>query len=119
MKCPHCGTVLPIVNGYYCSNCGETLPFDTQPDRTGITNIYALAGFITACIGLFANLLGIMPIISLVLSVKGLRQIRETGENGRLLAIAGIILSCIGIIIFLALLALILFFWGTFPQILV
>lgn len=116
MKCPHCNARLPIINGYYCPECGKTLPFDLQIDRTGMTNSYALAGFMIACLGLFANLLGIMPIISLVLSVKGLRQIKETGENGRLLSILGIILSCIGIVILLALIILIALFWRTFPQ---
>jgi hypothetical protein len=60
------------------------------------TNGMAIAGFVCS---FFVQILG------LIFSIVGLSQIKKTGESGRGLAIAGIVISAIGI--FLTILAVI------------
>lgn len=117
MTCPRCGAKPDKYNSsYYCTECGEYLPFDRDSGVETRVNTYAVAGFVTACVGLFANLLGVVPLISLILSVIGLRQIKETGEGGRTLAICGIIISVLGLIIIISLFALLAFYLGGLSQ---
>lgn len=115
MKCPRCGANPEVVTSFYCPECGADLPFD-RDDNAGRVNVYATAGFVTSCVGLFANLFGIVPLIALFLSVKGLLQIKETGEGGRVLAVCGIIISVIGLLIFLLLIAVFTIYWGEFSR---
>lgn len=115
MKCPRCGANLEVVTSFYCPECGADLPFD-RDDNAGRVNIYATVGFVTSCVGLFANLFGIVPLIALFLSVKGLLQIKETGEGGRVLAVCGIIISVIGLLIFLLLIAVFTIYWSEFSR---
>lgn len=115
MKCPRCGANLEVVTSFYCPECGADLPFD-RDDNVGRVNAYATVGFVTSCIGLFVNLFGIVPLIALLLSVKGLRQIKETGEEGKALAVCGIIISIIGLLILLLLIAVFTIYWGEFSR---
>ncbi len=115
MKCPRCGANPEVVTSIYCPECGADLPFD-RDDNAGRVNVYATAGFVTSCVGLFANLFGIVPLIALFLSVKGLRQIKETGEGGKALAVCGIIVSAIGLLILLLLIAVFTIYWGEFSR---
>lgn len=66
------------------------------------TNGLAIAGFVCS--------LTIGGIVGLVLSIIGLTQINRSGEQGKGLALAGIIIS--GVRMFLALLICILYFVG-------
>ena len=60
------------------------------------TNGLAIAGFICSLIGFLCCT--ISAVVGLVLSIVGLNKIKATGENGRGLAIAGIILGALGVI---------------------
>jgi len=59
-------------------------------DATQKTNGLAIAGFVCSFF---------VQIVGLVLSIIGLSQINKTGEGGKGLAIAGIIISAAGIIL--------------------
>lgn len=60
------------------------------------TNGLCLAGFIVSLVSLLINLYGAVGITGLVLSIVGLNALNEA-EEGRGLAIAGIVVGCISI----------------------
>jgi len=66
-------------------------------NRVG-TNDNALIGFILSLVSVPISLFGIVPIISLIFSIKGLSEVNRTGEKGKGLAIAGIMISTVCII---------------------
>lgn len=70
------------------------------------TNGLAIAGFVCSIAGALLPSIGfILLIVGLVLSIIGLTQIKKTGEKGRGLAIAGIIISCIAFLLGILLVA--------------
>ena len=116
MFCPTCGTEVPEGSAF-CPTCGTKIAAATtkvekdeffedvrpaqtaqpvrpaaqtaQPDKLTGTNTLAVVGFILA---FFASL----P--ALICSIMGLKKSKEyVGENGRGLAIAGIVLSSISL----------------------
>jgi len=109
MYCAKCGN--PICSDdQFCSVCGNMVgqPHDQYtktyytPISRSKTNIFALIGFITACVSLLINLWGLVGIIALVLSIVGYYQITETHENGKGFAMAGIIIGAFSILYGLA-----------------
>jgi len=99
----------------FCSNCGKELE-DGQNvclgcgrligesksniednSKVGKKNSMAQAGFITALISLILNFGGIVGITATVLSGVGLSQIKNTGEEGKGIATAGLIIGIISI----------------------
>ena len=73
----------------------------TSPTKT---NGMAVAGFVCALATTFT---GISAILGLIFSIVGLSQIKKTGEDGRGLAIAGIIIS--SVLMFIGIIVIILF----------
>lgn len=57
---------------------------------------------VLAIIGSIVSVLG-MPVVGIVLAAVGLGQIRRTGERGRGLAIAGIIVGSVVVLAYIAL----------------
>ena len=124
MKCPNCGTELNN-NETFCTNCGKRVdgaidtptgvetsntnteneveqPVQqaTQPVATNTTkyNSTVITGFVIAIISLFFYPI-ILGSVAAVLSAIGLKQVNETNEKGKGLAIAGIIIGIAVIII--------------------
>lgn len=62
----------------------------------GGTNGWAIAGFVSSFF---------IPILGIIFSAIGLGQIKRTGQKGRGLAIAGIVISILSILIYIAVLA--------------
>lgn len=62
------------------------------------TNSMAITGFVLAFL---------MPLLGLILSIVGLRQVKKRGEGGKTLAVAGIIVSAVTIAIATLIIALV------------
>ena len=73
----------------------------TPPPQTASTNGMAIASLVCAFL---------IPIVGLILGIISLGKIKTSGEGGRGLAMAGIIISSIGMV--LGLIFVILFFIG-------
>ena len=62
------------------------------------TNSLAVAGFVTGIVSLFINFCGLVGLVATVLSAVGLSQIKSSKEEGKGMAITGLILGIIGVI---------------------
>jgi len=122
MKCPNCGNEINN-NETFCTSCGSRVdgtvqtptgvPLSNQDNNTiqnnnqqpsvqqtesSQTNKMALAGFITSIVGFIVATIIIAPVAT-ILSAIGLSQINKTGEKGKGLAIAGVIIGIVSIIL--------------------
>ena len=90
--CPSCGTP---VNGAQATPTQTVVVNAAQPKQS---NGMALAGFI---ISLVSTILccGSLNWLSLIFSIIGVVKAKDVNGNGKGLAIAGIIISCIGLIL--------------------
>ncbi len=118
--CTSCGQEL-IEGAKACGNCGaavaseatttvkatpaSTTTVNVQAAAPAQTNGMAIAGFV---VSLVSTLLccGAFNIVSLILSIVGLVQAKNYNGNGKGLAIAGIIISCIFMILSILLIIL-------------
>ena len=100
MFCRNCGKQLDD-NAVVCPHCGvatrATAPAAQpqaqprpQPVQVQETNGMAIAGFVTALLGL--------GIIALILSIVGLNKSKQLGGNGKAFAIAGIVISVLSLV---------------------
>jgi Domain of unknown function (DUF4190) len=71
-------------------------PYNYGPPQATGTNGMAIAGFV---LSFFCSILG------LIFSIVGLNQTKQRRQGGSGLAIAGIVISCLGIVAAIALLA--------------
>lgn len=80
----------------------KSILFNDQNSQNAIQeapyNTMCILGLVLSCISLFINFWGIMGIVSIVLSTIGLLQIQQKHENGKFLAIIGIIIGSCSII---------------------
>ncbi len=124
MKCPNCGTELNN-NETFCTNCGkrvdgaidtptgvessntntenkveETVQQANQPVAANTTkyNSTVITGFVISIISIFIISIILGP-VGAILSAIGLKQVSETNEKGKGLAIAGIIIGIAVIVI--------------------
>lgn len=104
--CSNCGT--EIVDGANaCSNCGTLV---NKPQVTNVnvsnqpTNGFAIAGFVLSLVSLVCC--GTTSVLGLIFSIIGLVQSKKMNGNGKGLAIAGIVISCIFVVIVVLLYAL-------------
>lgn len=124
MKCPSCGTELNN-NETFCTNCGKRVdgaidtptgvessntntenkveqPVQqaTQPVAANTTkyNSTVITGFVISIISIFIISIILGP-VGAILSAIGLKQVSETNEKGKGLAIAGIIIGIAVIVI--------------------
>ena len=112
--CPKCGKELNE-NEEFCRSCGNRTddgttveqqfqtPFQSQyqtqpPYEKQKINIFALIGFVVACVSLLINLWGIVGIAALILSIIGVSQINQGQGSGKGFAIAGSIIGGISVI---------------------
>ena len=110
--CTSCGQEL-IEGAKACGNCGAkvegTVTVKATPEsgtttvnvnavNNGPTNGLAVAGFVVSLVSTFLCC-GVFNLVSLILSIVGLAQAKNYNGNGKGLAIAGIIISCIFMIL--------------------
>ncbi len=113
--CTNCGKELAEGNTV-CASCGAqvegavaaaqpTVVVNNNATQAKPTNGLAIAGFITSLVsGILCC--GSISVISLILSIVGAVKANELGGSGKGMAIAGIIISVIGIIMLIALFSL-------------
>lgn len=63
------------------------------------TNSLAVGAFVISIIGLFINLWGIVPIVAILFSISALIYIRDSGDEGKGVATAALILGIAGIVL--------------------
>ncbi len=101
--CTNCGQEISEGNRA-CTNCGTLVdggsPVTTTVNVNNVqnpTNGFAIAGFIISLVSLFCC--GTLDWLGLIFSIIGLVKAKSLNGSGKGLAIAGIIISCIGLII--------------------
>lgn len=106
MYCSNCGKEIRDGSAF-CSECGapqaggdgrqeravSSGPVETKADAS--YNTMCIIGAVVSGLSLFFSFFGLTGIGGIILSGIGLRQIGETGERGRELAIAGIVVGAI------------------------
>ncbi|MGN0630374.1 MAG: hypothetical protein ACI4JN_03515 [Ruminococcus sp.] len=95
MFCEKCGSEIP--ESVICPKCGCKSGYidpKSVPDRK---DTIALIGMILGIASIFLNRICIVAVAGLIVSIKGLKSKRKKG-----MAIAGIICSCISIVLFIA-----------------
>lgn len=123
--CTKCGTQLND-DAIVCPNCGDGIQRDNIQQNSGETtyghqvtynynqqsayqqtvmsgvdnqktNGFCIAGMVCGIVGMFISFWFIVPLVALVLSCVGLKQINETGMKGHGMAVAGIVLGIVGV----------------------
>ncbi|MBQ8551619.1 MAG: DUF4190 domain-containing protein [Clostridia bacterium] len=114
MYCKHCGSKVAD-NSNFCTSCGGALG-STETAVRAVTeeaaqssdkpaekknDALAIAGFAISLVSFLGAVFLIppAPIVGIVLSVLGLRRIKRSGNEGRGLAIAGIILGALALLL--------------------
>ena len=104
--CSHCGAELND-EAAICTKCGCAVDEIQSIQRNSSSdswNAFAIAGFVLSFLSV---------IIGLILSIIGYKQIKETGEKGKELALAGIIISSISTaIVALLIIILVMYMFG-------
>lgn len=123
MYCPSCGKEVNEEHNF-CKYCGSNLKekeqeevetiivedpkiIDMKETKTEVKNeekdynICAILGFIAGIISIFFSFYGLINTAAIVLSAVALNQIKKTGEQGKGLAIAGLITSIVSIVLFI------------------
>lgn len=112
--CVSCGSELPE-GAVACPNCGASrgsahqAQQQYQQPQVVVSNVQqqqksngiGIAGFIVSLVSLFLCC-GSASVISLILSIVGAVNAKKCDGNGKGFSIAGIIISVIGIIVFIA-----------------
>ena len=100
--CASCGTP---VEGAVAAAQPTVVVNNNTPTAAKPTNGLAIAGFVTSLVsGILCC--GSISVISLILSIVGAVKAKDLGGSGKGMAIAGIVISVIGIIILMALFSL-------------
>ncbi len=86
--CTNCGNELDD-RAIMCPKCGVALTQATNASNGSSSNGMAIAGFILSFF---------IPLLGLIFSILGLKRSKET-NNGKGLSTAGIIISCITMVI--------------------
>lgn len=102
--CPDCGA--PQSTSESSSNNGSgqsgySQPGSNQPGyfippqtmKVASYNTMCIVGLVVSGISLFINFFGLVGITGIILSVIGLNQCKKMNENGKMLAVVGIILG--------------------------
>ena len=108
MFCKNCGVKLEE-NARFCPNCGanqkeETVIENRQAEYTPeykkapSYNTMAIVGFVISLISLFLNFFGLVGIAAVITSVIGLNKINTSYENGKALAIIGIVIGAASVL---------------------
>lgn len=102
MHCIHCGKELET-GAAFCPACGAAQQTAVQPAAQSAAtkatvqkvpyNVLSIVGLVVSCISLLLNYYGLVGIAGTVLSVLGLLGCKRKCENGRVLAITGIVLG--------------------------
>ncbi|MDE5548354.1 MAG: DUF4190 domain-containing protein [Clostridia bacterium] len=106
MRCTRCQKELDegTVN---CPYCGESQPPSKGEPQKETKNPYAIAGLICSIWGSVAGIflsslyagMFCIPLVGIIASVTGVKKAEQYEGYGKKLAIAGIVISCVGTLI--------------------
>lgn len=77
---------------------GKTEAFVNTPVQKAPYNLMCIIGFVISIISYFINFWGIVGMAGIIVSIIGLSQIQRNHENGKGLAIVGIIIGAISVL---------------------
>ena len=102
MYCKKCGKEIED-NVVFCPLCGTQQREDPKSRAKAASekkeiNIFCLVGLIISGLSLFLNFWGLTGTAGVVLSSVGYFDCSKKGEQGKVLAIVGIILGCFSIV---------------------
>ena len=110
MKCSHCSNAIDGSRNY-CPYCGHKVGSTTQVQKVDSNvvantqsdrnNLLAVIGFTLGLLSWLVNPRFLISVVSIIISVIGIHQIRDTKEKGKTFAVLGIVFS-IGSIIYLS-----------------
>ena len=99
MFCRNCGKEIND-DVSFCPNCGcparmveKNQQYYDYEERLGKYETFSLAGFIISLLSIIITFFGIMPIISLALSMIGLKHANQMEQTYKILGIIGVIIS--------------------------
>ena len=98
IRCPRCSAISPITANN-CKSCGMPFTMEgTTLEAAGASNGFCVAGLVLGIIGLIPCSYGVPAALALVFAIIGYNQVSKNGGEGggRGMAIAGIVLGCIG-----------------------
>ena len=95
--CSRCGGISPITANN-CRPCGMPFTMEgTTLEAAGGSNGFAVASLVLGIVGLIAFCMVIPPVLALIFGIVGYNQLNKAGaQSGKGMAIAGIVLGCIG-----------------------
>ncbi len=115
MFCSNCGKEIQE-GSTFCSECGATQQgttppsvsnvesYDNQTNQSAVQkapyNTMCIIGLVISGISLFLDFWGLVGIAGTIVSVLGLISCKQKNENGRVLAIIGIIIGVFSILVF-------------------
>ncbi len=96
--CPECGAAQQRVN-MPVSNLGGYVNSSNQSTIQKVPyNTMCIVGFVVSCISLILNFWGLVGIAGTIVSVIGLTNCTHRNENGKALAVIGIIIGVLSIL---------------------
>ncbi|MBR4462481.1 MAG: DUF4190 domain-containing protein [Erysipelotrichaceae bacterium] len=102
--CVNCGKEISE-DSVYCPNCGavqqEGMVAQTNTVVvTTATNMNCVAGLILSCLSIFFNLFGVIGIMGIIFSNKGIEECKQRNENGEVLGSIGKVIGICTTILF-------------------
>lgn len=114
--CTSCGSRIGA-SDRFCERCGKSLEFrmgtDQKPpaylySKTGTpfrtnkkTDVYCIAGIVLSWYAVFSYIIApVFSIAGIAVSVLGMRRVKLNGQDGKNLALAGIILGVLGLLVY-------------------
>ena len=102
--CPHCGGQITKTSGTQGAPLSQPSGMSDSniKKESAIQNVpyntMCILGMVIACISLLINFWGIVGMAGLILSIVGLQQVQQSHENGKALAIVGIVIGSFSVI---------------------
>lgn len=97
--CPECGTAQQVTTPPPTSNVGNYATPTSQPTvQKAPYNTMCIVGLVISCISILLNFYGLVGIAGTIVSVIGLNSCKQKNENGKALAIFGIVIGVMSII---------------------
>jgi DNA-directed RNA polymerase subunit RPC12/RpoP len=99
IQCPRCSAMNPI-NANNCKSCGMPFTMEGTTLEAGAGNGFCVAALVLGIIGLPGSCAVIPGVLAIIFGVIGLNKVQKSGSNnGKGMAIWGIVLGGIGCII--------------------
>lgn len=97
--CPECGAAQPRIAPPFASSTGNySNPVNPSVVQKAPYNMMCIVGLVISGISLFLNFFGLVGIAGTIVSVIGLISCKQKNENGKALAVIGIVIGAYSIL---------------------